>query len=200
MPDTTETLSIRDASRDDARDLAELIEIAGGGIPTWLWSGMAGPGESPLDVGTRRARRDEGGFSWRHALVAEAGGRVTGMILAYRLPPRAPGDEEEAAQAGPVLRPFVELELEAPGSWYINAFAVREGLQGRGIGARLLDRSLEKAAAAGCGEASVQYFSQNLRAGAFYERHGFEKRAERVLAPGTACRYAGHTVLLVRRL
>jgi ribosomal protein S18 acetylase RimI-like enzyme len=200
MPTSAETLSIRDACRDDARDLAELIEIAGGGIPTWLWSGMAGPGESPFDVGTRRARRDEGGFSWRHAVVAQTQGKVAGMILAYRLPPRRQGDEEEAAGAGPVLRPFVELELEAPGSWYINAFAVREHLQGRGIGARLLERSLEKAAAAGCGEASVQYFSQNPRAGAFYVRHGFGKRAERRLVTHPACRYDDRTVLLVRKL
>lgn len=85
MKDATPETSVhlRDATPDDARALAELIGIAGAGIPQWLWSAMAEPGEEVFDVGTRRARRTSGGFSWRNAIVAENDGAVIGMILGY---------------------------------------------------------------------------------------------------------------------
>jgi ribosomal protein S18 acetylase RimI-like enzyme len=192
-----EEFRIRAARPDDARDLARLIEIAGAGIPTWLWSGMAAPGESPLDVGTRRAMREEGGFSYRNAIVAEAGGAVVGMILAYRLPPLS---EEDISGAPEILKPFLELEREVPDSWYINAFAIDEAVRGNGLGSRLLDATLDDAKASGCDRASVQFFSQNPRAGTFYRRHDFREIAARQVVPHPAFKYTGDTVLLVRDL
>jgi ribosomal protein S18 acetylase RimI-like enzyme len=195
MSNETQEIQIRAARPDDARDLARLIEIAGAGIPTWLWSGMAEPGESPLDVGTRRAMREEGGFSYRNAIVAEAGGAVVGMILAYRLPPLG---EEDISGAPEILMPFLELEQEVTDTWYINAFATDEAFRGRGLGSRLLDATLETAKAAGCSQASVQYFSENPRAGTFYRRQGFREVAARRVVPNPAFKYTGDTVLLVR--
>lgn len=192
-----EELVIRAAKPDDARDLARLIEIAGAGIPTWLWSGMAAPGESPLDVGERRARREEGGFSYRNAIVAVRSGAVIGMILAYRLPPLS---EDEIADAPDVLRPILELEAEVPDTWYINAFAIDEAERGHGTGSRLMDATVDAARSAGCSQASVQFFSENPRAGAFYRRHGFRQVAARRVVPHPAFKYTGDTVLLVRDL
>jgi ribosomal protein S18 acetylase RimI-like enzyme len=188
-------IRLRAAKPDDARDLARLIEIAGAGIPTWLWSGMAAPGESPLDVGERRARREEGGFSYRNAIVADRAGAVVGMILAYSLPPLG---EDEIAEAPEVLRPILALEAEVPDSWYINAFAIDEAERGHGTGSRLMDATLDAARAAGCDQASVQFFSENARAGAFYRRHGFREVAARPVVPHPAFKYTGDTVLLVR--
>lgn len=197
MVDTAQVADamIRPATPSDARSLAELIEIAGGGIPGWLWSQMAEPGETPLDVGERRARREQGGFSYRHATVAEIGGAVAGMILAYRLDAV---DEEEIAAAPDLVRPFLELEREVPGSFYINAFAIYEPHRGRRLGTRLVEATFGHAEQAGCSTLSVQYFSQNPRAGVFYERHGFRFVAERKLVAHPACRYDDRTVLLVR--
>jgi hypothetical protein len=70
----SEQFSLRPARKEDARALAQLIDIAGEGFGTYLWSQAAGPGESALDVGMRRAQRDEGGFSYRNAIVALSGG------------------------------------------------------------------------------------------------------------------------------
>lgn len=196
---------IRPAIPADGRHLAELIELASGGISSWLWSQMAGPGESPMEVGARRAGREEGGFSYRHALVAEVEGRVAGMILAYRLPDAGEGEADPLAPdplAGvpALLRPYIDLELQVPGSYYINAFALYEGYRGRGIGARLLQAVLAKAEEFGCRAVSVQTFSENTRAAAFYRRHGFRDRDSRPVIPHPAFRYRGSTLLFVRDL
>ena len=190
-------IRIRAAEQRDARDLARLIEIAGAGIPTWIWSGMAAPGESAQDVGARRAARDEGAFSYRNAIVAEHQGEAVGMILAYRLPQVT---VEEIDDAPDILRPLLELEAEVPDSWYINAFAVDEACRGYGLGSRLMDATLEAAKGLGMGLASLQVFSENTRAGSFYERHGFRRRGARPVVPHPAFKYGGDTVLLVRAL
>jgi ribosomal protein S18 acetylase RimI-like enzyme len=191
-------IQIRRATLSDARSLAELIEIAGDGIPTYLWSRMAKPGETPLDVGEQRVRREEGGFSYRHATVAEMAGEVVGMILAYRLPDVSDEDRGALAELPEFLRPFVELEFEVPGSFYINALAVRAPYRSHGIGARLLRKVEGQAIEAGCHRMSVQHFLRNPRAGAFYRRHGFRLAGERVLIPHPARPYEDRSILLVR--
>mgnify|MGYP000444830854 CR=1 FL=1 len=196
MLDQIKSTGIREARPADARALAELIAIAGAGIPEWLWDGMAEPGETPLDVGIRRAKRDQGGFSWRNAIVAEVDREVVGMILGYRLEP----EEVDLAAAEPVLRPFLELEQMVPSSWYINAFAVFQPWRSMGIGTRLLTAAIERARTAGCSEMSVQTFSRTPRSVAFYTRHGFARVSARALPEPTICAYGGETVLLTSPL
>lgn len=193
-------LRIRRAQPSDARSLAALIEIAGDGIPTYLWAQMAGPGETPLDVGEQRARREEGGFSYRHATVAEIAGEVAGMILAYRLPDISEEDRSSLAELPAFLRPFVELEFEVPGSFYINALAVHAPYRSQEIGARLLRKAEGQAIEAGCHQMSVQHFQLNPRAGAFYRRHGFRPFGERALMPHPAHPQEDRSILLVRDL
>lgn len=190
------TVSLRDATPEDARTLAELIGIAGAGIPQWLWSTMAQAGESVLDVGEQRARRKIGGFSWTNAMVATHGDTLIGMILGYPIG----ADDSSLADLPPILRPFVELERLVPGSWYINAFALFEPWRNRGFGSRLLDATKARARAAGCQPISVQTFSATPRAEAFYLRHGFCRVDSRPLPQPSPCHYDGETVLLVCHL
>ena len=80
---------IEDATREQAPALAFLINLAGEGIPHYLWTGMAQDGEEPMEIGAQRAAREEGGFSYRNARVTVEGdelllltsGRVTGRLL-----------------------------------------------------------------------------------------------------------------------
>ena len=190
-------LRIRRAQRSDARSLAALIEIAGDGIPSYLWSQVAKPGETPLDVGEQRAEREKGGFSYRHATVAEREREVIGMILAYRLPDASDEDRGALADLPEFLRPFVELEFEVSGSFYINALAVHAPHRSQGIGARLLRKAEGQAIEAGCHRMSVQHFLRNQRAGAFYRRYGFRFAGERVLLPHPAYPHEDRSILLV---
>lgn len=166
-------ITIRPAEPSDARLLAKLIDIAGEGIPTWLWSITAEAGQTALDVGERRARRETGGFSYRNALVAARGKDAVGMVLGYRI--EAPDDADRAAIVNLPLpiRPFVELEHASVGTFYVNALAVRPGLRGQGIGSRMLRAAEDRAGELGLAAMSVQVFSQNANAVRLYERTGY---------------------------
>ena len=54
----------RPARIDDAPALADLVDFAGEGLPSYLWAKMAQPSETAMDVGRRRAAREEGAFSY----------------------------------------------------------------------------------------------------------------------------------------
>ena len=129
-------MEITKASRENAGDLAYLINLAGEGIPAYLWQGMVEGDESALEVGARRAARDEGGFSYTNARICVADGALLGMILSYRQPdPYQTGD---LSQYPDLVRPLVELEARAPGSWYVNAIATFEQHRGKGAGRKLM--------------------------------------------------------------
>ncbi len=72
-----------------------------------MWSKSAGDEQAPLNIGTERARRTSGGFSFTNAHVAELKGRVGGMLLGYPIL-EAPNDDLNDLPAP--IAPFVELE------------------------------------------------------------------------------------------
>ena len=75
----------RPATKADAAALAVLVDIAGEGLPAHLWSTLRAPGQSILEMGRERAAREEGGFSYRNARVAEVNGEVAASLVGYRL-------------------------------------------------------------------------------------------------------------------
>ena len=76
---------IRPATKLDASELVCLIDCAGYGIPLGVWAGMLDDEASVLEVGRKRAMREEGGFSYRNAWIAERDGAVAGALVGYRL-------------------------------------------------------------------------------------------------------------------
>src|SRR3954470_7996099 len=76
----------RRAPPADADGWAGLIDFAGEGLPSYLWQRMAEPGEDVWDVGRRRARREEGSFSYPNAVVLEEDGGVVACLIGYPLP------------------------------------------------------------------------------------------------------------------
>ena len=168
---------IRAATPDDAHALAELINYAGEGLPLYLWEAMAEPGESPWDVGRRRARREQGGFSYRNALMAESGGSIAGCLIGYELA-REP-EPIDFAQTPPMFVPMLELENLAPGTWYVNVLATYPDRRGRGIGGRLLDIAESRGREASLAGLSIIVSDANSGARRLYERKGYRTKAER---------------------
>ncbi|MCL7941848.1 GNAT family N-acetyltransferase [Halomonas sp. ATCH28] len=191
-------MRLRDAVRADARDLAYLINLAGEGLPEYLWGLMAEGGESPLAVGMQRAARQEGGFSYRYARVCIDRGRLVGMILAYRLPDA--GAPEEPDDGPAVVEPLTHLEARVPGSWYINAIATLPAARRKGIGRLLMAQAEASAIAAGCDEMSLIVASENATARTFYRRLGFREVASLPVVPWPGCAHGGDWVLMARRL
>jgi ribosomal protein S18 acetylase RimI-like enzyme len=190
----SELFLLRPACKEDARALAQLIDIAGEGFATYLWTQSAVPGEGALDVGMRRAQREGGGFSYRNAIVAEIDGRVAGLLLGYRL--AEPYDIGDLSSLSDLVRPLVELESEAPGSWYVNALAVFPEYRGRGLGSQLLAEAERIAGLARASTLSIIVADQNEGAKRLYLRTGYRAVARRPLVAFPGLPHSGDWLLM----
>jgi ribosomal protein S18 acetylase RimI-like enzyme len=189
---------LRWARKGDSRRVAELMDVAGHGLPAYVWSLSAEDDQEPIDVGTARAAREDGNFSYRNAVVSEEGGEVVALLLAYRLPEA--GEDVDLDEVPEVLRPLVELELLAPGTFYVNGLATLPGYEGRGLGTRLLNVAADLAAEAGCDELSIEVFEQNEGAVRLYERYGYRTVARRPAMPHPSYPYEGDVLLMTRKV
>lgn len=188
----------RPATKADAAALAVLIDIAGEGMPAYMWSTLAAPGQSALELGRERARREEGGFSYRNAVVAEIDGEIAASLVGYRLDD--PYDLATLDDMPPIVHPLVRLEAKAPGSWYVNVLATFPEFRRRGLGAKLLAIAEEKACGQGAPSLSVIVGGWNEGAARLYSSAGYSVRAREpaMLFPG--CPHEGDWVLMVRSL
>ena len=169
--------TIRDARRSDCAALAQLINVAGEGLPLYLWRQMAGAGEDPWEIGRERAARDSGSFSYRNSVVAEVDGRIAGALLGYPVP-EEPGAIDPAS-APPMFVPLLELENLAAGTWYVNAVAAFPDARGLGIGSQLMEWAEHEASALGLRGTSLIVSDANRGARRLYERLGYEEVALR---------------------
>jgi ribosomal protein S18 acetylase RimI-like enzyme len=191
------TPPLRPGKIEDAPVLAELVNHAGEGMPLYLWSKMAEPGESAWDVGRRRAAREEGSFSYRNAIMIEHAGECAGCLIGYAIPddPVPIGDDMPA-----MFRALQELENLAPGTWYVNVLAVRPQFRGLGLGTRLLAFADETGRALGKRGMSVITADANAGARRLYERCGYREAATRPMVKEDWQSDARNWVLLTKRL
>ncbi len=190
--------TIRAATLAAASALVVLMDIAGEGMPNLLWRSLAAPAQSALEVGRDRARRDEGGFSYRNAIVAELDGEVAGTLVGYRLDdPYDAGNLDELSET---VRPLVALEARVPGSWYINILATFAELRGKRIGTRLLDAAETKGREAGAQSLSVIVGSWNEGAAQLYARVGFVNIAHDPAALPLDVPKSGDWILMTKSL
>lgn len=189
-------LSYRAATPEDAEQLAVLINYAGEGMPLYLWERMAEKGETGWDVGRRRARRTQGGFSYLNSTVAEADGEVAGCLVGYALP--AEPEAIDYAAMPPMFVPLQELENLAPGTWYVNVLAVHPEMRGAGIGTALLKVAERKAARAGCKGLSLIVADANMGARRLYERCGYVETAAREMVKDSWDNDSKNWVLLTK--
>ncbi|MEJ2682398.1 MAG: N-acetyltransferase [Gammaproteobacteria bacterium] len=189
---------IQRALKENATDLAFLINLAGEGIPRYLWSEMAEDGQDPMEVGRSRASREEGGFSYTNARVIVEAGSLQGMIVSYQQPDPYPVDDID--EYPEIVKPLVLLEAKAPGSWYINAIATFEEFRGKGVAQKLLKEAEEQATSLGLQEMSLIVASENDRAKSLYEHIGYEVVASLPVVAYPGCLHGGEWLLMVKRL
>ncbi|MEM7320008.1 MAG: GNAT family N-acetyltransferase [Pseudomonadota bacterium] len=189
---------IRQAHEKDAKTLAQLINIAGEGIPNWLWTRQCVEGQTPLEIGTERARRATGGFSYTNALLAEKDARPLGMVLSYAI---TKATQEDPDKLPAPIAPFVELEKLSVDTWYINALAVFAQHRGQDIGTRLMNSAEDLAASNGYRTMSIQVYAQNRGAVRLYERLGYDGAAKApVRLHPSPPYYTGDVLLLTKAL
>ena len=189
---------IRHAEFSDAESLAKLINLAGEGIPNWLWARACVEGQTPLEIGVERAKRETGGFSYKNALVAETDGKTIGMVLSYAIT-EAPTDDPDDLPAP--IAPFVALEKLSVNTWFINALAVFAEGQNQGYGSQLLAAAENLARANGFDRMSIQVYAQNTGAVRLYSRHGYKQvSSDPVRLHPSPPYYTGDVLLLMKSL
>lgn len=183
------TPEFRRATPDDAPALANFVNMAGEGLPLYLWTRMATSGESPWDVGCTRARRESGSFSYRNAWLHVIGDEPIGCLIGYPLPDSPPPTDYAAMP--PMFVPLQQLEDEAPGTWYVNVLAVSRQHRGKGIGRWLLALAERLAVQQGKHSLSLIVADANSSARRLYASFGFREAAQRPMvkeqwdSPGT---------------
>jgi ribosomal protein S18 acetylase RimI-like enzyme len=173
------TPPFRRATPADAGAMAEFVNMAGEGLPLYLWGRMAEAGESPWEVGRRRAQRESGGFSYLNAVMLDEGEKSVACLIGYPLP-----EKPELIDYATMPAMFVgmqELENLAPGTWYVNVLAALPEHRGKGYGARLLKLADDIAADAGLQGMSIIVADANHGARRLYERSGYREVARRAM-------------------
>ena len=186
----------RYATPADAKAMAEFVNMAGYGLPLYLWSKMAQPGEDAWDVGRRRAAREEGSFSYRNAVMVEEAGEVVSCLTGYPLP-----DEPEPidyATMPAMFVPMQELENLAPRTWYVNVLATCPKHRGKGYGARLLSIAERLAADTKRDGLSIIVSDANTGGRRLYERSGYVEIAKRPMVKDGWDGVGANWVLLVK--
>jgi ribosomal protein S18 acetylase RimI-like enzyme len=191
-------LPFRRATPDDANAMAELINMAGEGLPLLVWSRMAEPGEDLWEVGRRRARREEGSFSYRNTVVAEEAGKVVAGLVGYALPDQPEPIDPDKVPA--MFVPLLELENLAPATWYVNVLAAYPEHRGKGYGTRLLAIAERIAAEAGVKTMSIIVSDANTGAWRLYERAGYRVVTQRPMVKDDWANPGENWVLLVKPL
>ncbi len=187
-------VSYRPAVRDDARAIAELYQMAAGGVADYIWSMLAEPDEALLDVGAGRFARENEDFSYQHCTMAEDDGAVLGMVHAYPMHEVMDVDDD----MDPVLKPYCELE-SAPGL-YIAGIACYPAARGKGVGTHLLELTRQRARKEGLPELSLIAFEENTGSVRLYEREGFDIVRRRAIIPHELIQYGGEAFLMVETL
>lgn len=190
-------IRVREALPADGRALAELMNMAGEGIPAYLWSLAAEEGEDPIAFGAGRVGRGEGAFSYVNSWVVEMDGGLAGMLLGYRLRDvPAPIPEDLPA----LVRPAFELEALVPGTWYVNGIAVAPRVRGRGFGTLLMRLAEDLARSDGATALSLIVSADNEGAMRLYESLGYRVIAVRPAEPWPGHDAPGDWILMKKPL
>ena len=188
----------RYATEDDARPMAELVNIAGDGMPLYLWTSMAEAGVSPWEIGRQRARRESGGFSYRNTIVREKSGKVVAALIGYPLPDDP--DPVNYDDMPPMFVPLQQLEDLVAGTWYVNVLATYPEYRGKGHGTELLSIAERLAADSNRSGLSIIVSDANTGARRLYERSGYVEKATRPMIKESWDGDGRNWVLLERRL
>lgn len=178
--------------------MAELVNIAGEGMPLYLWTQMSGEGDSPWQIGQQRAQRDSGGFSYRNTVVREDSNSVVAALIGYPLQ-----DQPEPTNYNELPDMFVplqQLEDLVPGTWYINVLATYAEHRGKGYGTGLLTVAERIAAQQKCKGLSLIVSDANTKARRLYTRCGYQEIATRSMVKDSWENAGKNWVLLCKRL
>ena len=162
---------VRTANAADARELADLVNFAGEGLPLHVWGMLAQAGQDPWDVG--RSRQAEKARDGKIVVIDPGNGAVASLNgYAIGAEPEPIGDDFPE-----LFRPLQELENQALGSWYVNVLACYPEYRGCGHGSSLLGLAEQMAQDENLKSMSLIVANNNSGARRLYKRRGYQETA-----------------------
>ena len=182
-------ISLRPATVADCTDIARFYQMSSDGVADYIWSKMAEPEETPLQVGAKRYQRVGTNFSYQNCTLAEYRGKVVGMLFAFPMHCDPSYLEED-----PVLLPYSQLEQD--NSYYISGIAVDQSCRGLGIGLQMMELAEQQCTQLGLENLSLIVFEENQGAKRLYERIGYREIDRRQIAPHSLIRFTADAILM----
>jgi ribosomal protein S18 acetylase RimI-like enzyme len=177
--------------------LAALLDSASRGLVLWLWSTLAVPGQSAIEVGRERIKLIEDSPShFSKWTIAALDGEIAGAFAAYPL--TDPYQAKDASELPAVYQPMLELEAQAVGSWYIMTLSVFPEFRNKGLGTAMLERVQYVAKRSGHRQLSIMLVSSNSAALRLYDRFGFREAHRRRYVPFPGSPDEGYWLLLTK--
>ena len=193
------TTVIRRATLTDALSCARLLSMASHGMAEAVFRDLI-PGQTTEQIIADRRIKPEGkAASYRNWWVAEGShGEVAGGMNAYPLDGswQSARDDLLTEERLRVLRPMIELDAEAAGSYFINILAVFPEYRHAGIARRLIELACNEARKAGMAAVSLATFEDDARLIDYYLGIGFRVAASRPLEPHECLLSAGNLVMM----
>ena len=187
---------LRPAKMADASQLALLMDIASQGLVSGVWNALAGPDQSPLELGRTRIRESrELPSHFSRWTVFEHQKEICGAYAGYVIAdPYDPGDISALPEE---YAPLLELEALAKGCWFLMALAVFSEHRRKGIGTLLLQHAYSQAHNSGVSMA-LTVSNENQVAKNMYLDAGFKESTRRKRLPITSLGQQNEWILLVK--
>jgi len=159
---------------EDCSKIAEGIDMASGGIMSFLFEGLL-ENHTVAEVMADLLRDEIGYDSYKNAIVAEYQDEIIGIVYSY--PAKFHEISEETRNFFPkdrllILSEFFNSRVE--NSLFLDSIYVDERFRGRGIGNRLIALTKQKAQKNGHKQLSLMVMNSNRTARRTYEHNSFE--------------------------
>jgi ribosomal protein S18 acetylase RimI-like enzyme len=192
----TPEISYRMAEVSECETLAEMINMASGGVVDFLFHDLV-PEMTPVRIIAGNLARGGAAHSYENAHVAVYNKRVVGMALAFSADYHAIGTDMRAFFPGERLAHMEDFyNARVEGSLLLDALFVAADFRNRGVGHRLIEQVRARAAAAEYESVSLIVFADNETALRLYRRQGFETVRQVDVAPHELIPHQGGCLLM----
>ena len=192
----TAEITYRRAKETECMSLAEMIDLASGGVVEFLFRDLI-PEMTPAQIISGNLARVGPAHSYQNTHVAIVQDRVVGMALAFSADHHYIGAEMREFFPEDRLAHLEDFyNARVGGSLMLDALCVAKDFRRKGIGSNLIEQVKARAAVSGYGSVSLLVFADNSTAISVYRQQGFNEVRAVTLDPHELIPHVGGCLLM----